>query len=657
MALTTNNTNYWKFEDTSDSVGSATLTNNGTVTFSAGKKDNCAVFNGSSQYFSFTPLGLSNTTFTIAGWFKLGTDKNGSIYQEGISGNNNPYVAIQRGGATGADWVLVARDASATGLARQFTSDVTRNVWHHFCWAMTASVSTLYVDGVLVDTTSFTANSFTANVGRIGSAKRVNEEAYFGGSLDEMAVWSRTLSADEASQLFNSGRGNFYTFTDTPSLYGCVAYYKLDETSGNAADSIGSNTLTNDNVTYVTGKINNGADLEKDSTAVFTTTTTPVTGTGDKTISVWCKPESFSANGNIVIAIGGQSNHNQINLGFSDNGKAYAQLYGGGGFARASSASSTGTWLHAVAVYKTSGFIVYVNGSEVATGSANSMNVSGTNGNIFGNYTDYDTNWGYDGLIDEVGIFNRALSSTEVTLLYNSGDGRQWPFNVGDTYTLVTAPATFTDTTQAAGTTAIRTLPTAPAAFVYTPQAAGLTLIRVNTAPLLTFRSATTPFSQLSAINFYQLAPSGNVLPVLAGETSEYVKFRIYNNYDLATYVASALNVRITTYDGLSSLSRTSTQSTTAQQWVKIQQTGFGESSATPIPYTYWKSDEVAVGGLNNVFVQEKGTDGSTVPKIRAGTDYNGCGFLEVQTRVEVPSLAAQASYTFAISVMYEWVS
>jgi len=210
-----------------------------------------------------------------------------------------------------------------------------------------------------------------------------------------------------------------------------VSYWKLDEASGNAADSIGSNTLTNDNITYATGKINNGADLESGSTAVFTTTTTPVTGTGDKTISVWCKPESFNANGNVAVAIGGQSTNNQINIGFSDNGKAYANLYGGGGLARASSASSNGTWYHLVAVYKTSGFILYVNGSQVATGAANSMNVSGTNGNIFGNYTDYDTNWGYDGLIDEVGIWSRALSSTEVTELYNSGNGNQYPFVSG----------------------------------------------------------------------------------------------------------------------------------------------------------------------------------------------------------------------------------
>jgi hypothetical protein len=36
-----------------------------------------------------------------------------------------------------------------------------------------------------------------------------------------------------------------------------VAYYKLDESSGNAADIVNSITLTNTSTTYGTGKINN----------------------------------------------------------------------------------------------------------------------------------------------------------------------------------------------------------------------------------------------------------------------------------------------------------------------------------------------------------------------------------------------------------------
>jgi len=48
----------------------------------------------------------------------------------------------------------------------------------------------------------------------------------------------------------------------------------------------------------------------------------------------------------------------------------------------------------------------------------------------------------FDGLIDEVGIWSRALNSTEVSELYNSGSGLAYPFttgtnckiNIGDTF-------------------------------------------------------------------------------------------------------------------------------------------------------------------------------------------------------------------------------
>jgi hypothetical protein len=61
------------------------------------------------------------------------------------------------------------------------------------------------------------------------------------------------------------------------------------------------------------------------------------------------------------------------------------------------------------------------------------MNVSGTDGNFIGNYNNYDSNWGFDGMIDEIGVWSRALTSGEVTQLYNSGAGLQYPFTSNNT--------------------------------------------------------------------------------------------------------------------------------------------------------------------------------------------------------------------------------
>ena len=68
---------------------------------------------------------------------------------------------------------------------------------------------TLYVNGVAVDSLNVTASSFVnANPYRI----RIPE---FDGSgsgnvrVDEVGIWSKALSADEVSELYNNGAGKF----------------------------------------------------------------------------------------------------------------------------------------------------------------------------------------------------------------------------------------------------------------------------------------------------------------------------------------------------------------------------------------------------------------------------------------------------------------
>lgn len=202
-----------------------------------------------------------------------------------------------------------------------------------------------------------------------------------------------------------------------------ISYWQLDASSGNASDSVGTNTFTNDNATYTSGKINNGADLEKDTSANFVSTVTPATGSGDKTVSCWIKPESFNVPGNICASFGGSSSNASTLIGLQQSGYPSAWLSGGLGEARSTVKIATSTWSHLVAVYKTSGILLYVNGVLVKTGASNSMNVSGTNANYFGNYADYDANWGFDGVIDEVGVWSRALTADEILTLYNEGVG------------------------------------------------------------------------------------------------------------------------------------------------------------------------------------------------------------------------------------------
>lgn len=177
-------------------------------------------------------------------------------------------------------------------------------------------------------------------------------------------------------------------------------------------------------------------------------------------------------------------------------------------------------------------------------------------------------------------------------------------------------------------------------------------------APDLTFRGYSTPYDALTSIVYKQTKPGGTNLPVLQGEDSDYEYFRIYNNWALNSSIASALNVSLTTYDGAGVASHSASTLPVSQMWTHLYLNGYGENSVTPGVYTAYAGVDTAVGGPNNKYIPEKGSDGVVgESRIRAGSNYNGVGFLEVKTYVSVPAAAPNLTYLFAISCEYEWTS
>lgn len=121
--------------------------------------------------------------------------------------------------------------------------------------------------------------------------------------------------------------------------------------------------------------------------------------------------------------------------------------------------------------------------------------------------------------------------------------------------------------------------------------------IKTFGAPVISFRNDSSPYALLSPISYIQSAPDSGTLPVLSGEKSNPNTFRVYNNFELNRHIADALNVQITTYDGLGSSSKTAIKSVVNQKWLKLYQLGYGQSANSPAPPTNWYADELAVGG------------------------------------------------------------
>lgn len=181
------------------------------------------------------------------------------------------------------------------------------------------------------------------------------------------------------------------------------------------------------------------------------------------------------------------------------------------------------------------------------------------------------------------------------------------------------------------------------------------------TAPDISFRSTVTPASVMGTIAYVFSTLGSNFLPVTQGQNSIPVKLRIYNNYAKNSGIATAMNANVTVYDGIGV--HTGSILPVSQSWVRVYETGYGESTTAPGLYSAFPGSDTAVGGsashgaFYNVYTIEVGSDGTYNPQIRAGSGQNGVGFIEITTYAQVPLNAPMANYNFALTINYEWTS
>jgi hypothetical protein len=150
------------------------------------------------------------------------------------------------------------------------------------------------------------------------------------------------------------------------------------------------------------------------------------------TFSCWVQSSSFSASQEIFSKWDGSSS-DIIQLQIASTGAIDAFVGGtGGNFgATTSSVITANTWFMITMVFdgtqstNATRLKVYVNGlsqSLTFTGTIPSS-ISNTLELYWGNYHNYTGGFGLVGYLDEVSVWNRPLTQSEVTTLYNSGAG------------------------------------------------------------------------------------------------------------------------------------------------------------------------------------------------------------------------------------------
>lgn len=212
-----------------------------------------------------------------------------------------------------------------------------------------------------------------------------------------------------------------------------TAYYKLDETSGTREDSTASNYDLTDNNTvgYATGIIGNGADFVASNSESLSTSSNELNDTFSSSawsVSIWAKPDDIS---NTYGLIACDTNTGQRQFFFAINSASlYFERQGASIAINVGNVISTG-WNHIVATYDNSRLRIYVNGTNVGDNPLMSAFSSSTNKTFLGCRQYSGSNYYINGILDEVGIWAKTLTSTEITTLYNSGSGLTYPFSSG----------------------------------------------------------------------------------------------------------------------------------------------------------------------------------------------------------------------------------
>tara|TARA_R110002012_G_scaffold283769_2_gene474297 strand:- start:965 stop:1843 length:879 start_codon:yes stop_codon:yes gene_type:complete len=231
-----------------------------------------ASFDGSNDYFSVTQNSAINISgnITLSAWVnRTPTSGYNAIFtKRQVGGSMNYQFTINNGngqvglGHSGGSWVY------------NTTTTLSTSTWYHVAVTVSSGTAQFYIDGVAKD--SFTGISITATTQDliIGATVGYN---YFGGDIDEAAIFNTALSADDIAKIYNgtapNGKPTDLTKVasyDTDRTSNLKGYWRMGDDSTDTATSGGS-------IATITDSSGNGNDATQ-STASAQPTFSDLTG-------------------------------------------------------------------------------------------------------------------------------------------------------------------------------------------------------------------------------------------------------------------------------------------------------------------------------------------------------------------------------------------
>ncbi len=398
----------------------------------------CLQFDGANDYVNMpsTFSNLSGNVNTFSAWVRLNSyDTNGCTLLSTNTGNSVLWQ-IQNNTTLWFDL-----NNSVTITPTPFAD----NQWRHLEMTYDGTTARVYVNGNLVGSNTFARTSLTSGaknfvmgdwIGGLGTNWSCK------GFIDDVKVYPYARTASQVQVDYNQYAERVGQLNQKYLSDGLVAYWKMDEASGNATDSSGNGfTLTNSSVTYTGGKFGNGGSFSGGTLTVADNSTLSV-GNNSFTMSTWVKLASKGGEQAIIGKYSTASQREYLLEYASANDRFIFYVCQTGTVCTIVSANSlgsptTGTWYFITTWYdKTAGTInIQVNNGGVDSAAQTSGAFDSTASFVIGRLASNEI--ALSGNVDDTRMYNRALSGDERANLYNWAPGPvgYWPMDEGSANT------------------------------------------------------------------------------------------------------------------------------------------------------------------------------------------------------------------------------
>jgi hypothetical protein len=462
--LAQNLVGYWPMEEGSGTsiIDASGNSNDGALTGSptwvASQRGTFALLlNGSTQY-ALVPDAATldlTTAITLAAWIRPAGASAATQYlikKATINGTDGYEISLSSAGKV---FVRFNQKTSGDSVRINSTTSYPLNAtaWMHVAATYDGTIIRLYVNGVQEGSLA-TSIAIAQNDLPLGIGAQSDGGTEFNGTLDEVRVYGRALSAAEILDLMLCGGNNDGASCDdglscngadtcsgevcthagtcpspTPTvLPDLVGYWPMEEGSGSSiwdASGQGNNGTLPVSGTWVAGQRGTYA-LRVDGSTQYASVpdAASLDLTSAITLAAWIKPEQTSTQDLIKKAVNGGTDGYELTLSAVTAPNVqkvfvrFNQVSAGDTYRVNSTtqypADGT-TWMHVAATYDGTTIRLYVNGVQEGALAANITIATNTLPLTIGGQSDGQRK--YKGALDEVRVYGRALSAAEIVEL------------------------------------------------------------------------------------------------------------------------------------------------------------------------------------------------------------------------------------------------